>query len=123
MKIIITDDIKISTIQEEFNQVFPYLKLEFFRGLHKADADSSKKNIKNNEITFGKCRRSEVTGKIAITPVMTVTELEQRFAEVYGLGIQVLRQSGTTWLETSITDGWTLEEQNRQGEDLSKARA
>jgi hypothetical protein len=34
--------------------------------------------------------------------------------------VQVLRKSGKAWLEATITDGWTLEEQNIQGEDLSE---
>lgn len=52
-----------------------------------------------------------------ITPDMTVTDLEQSFNTIYGLGVQVFRKSGKIWLETTVTDGWTLEEQNRQGED------
>ena len=52
---------------------------------------------------------------------MTVNELEQRFSDVYGLGVQVFRKSGNVWLETTVTDGWTLEQQNKQGESLDKA--
>jgi hypothetical protein len=33
---------------------------------------------------------------------------------------QVYRKSGKIWLETTVTDSWTLEEQNKQGESLSK---
>ena len=51
---------------------------------------------------------------------MTVIDLEKKFREVFGLGIQVFRKSGKAWLETTLTDNWTLEEQNRQGEALSK---
>jgi len=60
------------------------------------------------------------TGTITIAPGMTVNELEQNFKDVYGLSVQVFRKSGKVWLETTVTDGWSLEEQNRQGEDLSK---
>ena len=51
---------------------------------------------------------------------MTVTDLEQNFSDVYGLSIQVFRKSGDVWLETTITDGWTLEKQNEQGKMLSQ---
>jgi hypothetical protein len=34
--------------------------------------------------------------------------------------VQVFRQSGRVWLETTRTDDWTLAEQNKQGEELSK---
>jgi hypothetical protein len=53
---------------------------------------------------------------------MTVSNLEQKFRDVYGLSVQVFRRSGKAWLETTFTDGWTLEEQNSQGEDLSKLK-
>ena len=51
---------------------------------------------------------------------MTVVDLEQSFSDVFGLGVQIFRKSGKVWLETTVTDGWTLDEQNRQGEALSK---
>jgi hypothetical protein len=123
MKVIINDNRKIFAIQEEFNQVFPYLRLEFFSKPHKKDGATSKKFVKHNSKTLGECRTIHNTGEITIVPGMTVSELEQGFGDVYGLGVQVFRKSGKTWLETTVTDNWTLEEQNLQGEDLSKLPA
>lgn len=42
MLVTINDRRKISAIQEEFNSVFPFLKLEFFSKPHKPGAASSK---------------------------------------------------------------------------------
>lgn len=120
MKIAINDNRKIFAIQEEFNRLFPYLKLEFFSKPHQAFGASSKKLIKKNSKSIKDCRTIHVQGEITITPSMTVNELEQRFASVYGLSIQVFRKSGKSWLETTVTDGWTLEEQDNQGRDLSE---
>ena len=50
---------------------------------------------------------------------MTVANLENDFDAIYGLAVHVFRKSGKVWLETTVTDNWTLEEQNRQGELLS----
>lgn len=122
MKIAISDNKKIVTIQEEFNTAFPYLKLEFFSKPHRTNMGSAKKLIKSNNVTLGECRGVHKKGEIKITPSMTVSDLEQRFYELYGLGVQVFRQSGKVWLETTVTDGWTLEEQNSQGESLSKVK-
>ena len=107
-------------IQEEFNTVFPYLKLEFFSKPHKPGGASAKKFVKHSSKTLGECRTVHNKGKITITPNMTVVDLEQSFRDVYGLGVLVFRKSGKVWLETTVTDGWTLEEQNRQGEALSE---
>lgn len=120
MKILINDHRKIFAIQEEFNSVFPYLKIEFFSKSHTSSGPPSFKLIKNSSKTLGECRTIHTKGKLTIIPSMTVADLEKSFIDVYGLSIQILRKSGKGWLETSVTDGWALEEQNSQGEMLSK---
>jgi hypothetical protein len=120
MKVTINDNRKIFAIQEEFNQLFPYLKIEFFSKPHKKGGATAKKFVKHNSKTLGECRTIHNAGEMTIIPGMTVSELEQGFGDIYGLGVQVFRKSGRTWLETTVTDNWTLEEQNIQGEDLSK---
>ncbi len=121
MKISINDHRKIHAIQEEFNMVFPYLKIEFFSKPHTSGGQSSKKLMKSNSKTLGECRTIHNKGEIVINPEMTVDELEQRFMDVYGLSVQVFRKSGNVWLETSVTDGWTLHKQNEQGKELSES--
>ncbi|MBK7309918.1 MAG: hypothetical protein KBG47_02410 [Bacteroidia bacterium] len=123
MQVLINDNRKIFAIQEEFSKLFPYLKLEFFSKTHNVGGGSAKKQIKNNSKTLGECRTVHNKGKVTITPQMTVSDLEQNFGDVYGLGVQVFRKSGKVWLETTVTDGWTLDEQNSQGEALSKISA
>jgi hypothetical protein len=120
MKIAINDHRKIFAIQEEFNTIFPYLKLEFFSKPHALGGASPKKLVKHNSATLGECRTIHQKGDLTIVPDMTVVDLEQNFGNVYGLGVQVFRKSGKSWLETTVTDNWTLAEQNRQGEELSK---
>ncbi|MGV3632234.1 MAG: hypothetical protein ACO1O6_13580 [Bacteroidota bacterium] len=120
MKITINDRRKIYAIQKSFTREFPYLKIEFFAKPHKVGGASPKKLMESNSKTLGECRTIHNTGTITITPQMSVADLEQNFMDVYGLSIQVFRKSGKVWLETVVTDGWTLEEQNREGEELSK---
>ncbi len=120
MNILINDHRKIYAIQEAFNNTFPYLKLEFLSKPHTSSGAASHKLVKHNSKTLGECRTIHNKGKISISPSMSVADLEQKFSDVYGLTIQVYRKSGTSWLETSLTDGWSLEEQNSQGEILSK---
>ncbi|MGZ4034862.1 MAG: hypothetical protein ACXVNN_01130 [Bacteroidia bacterium] len=123
MKIVINDRRKIFTIQEEFNTMFPYLKLEFFSKPDKPGATSAKKFMKHPGKTLGEYRTIRNKSGITITPLMTVEDLERRFDDIYGVGVKLFRKSGKAWLETSVTDEWTLEEQNRQGESLSKSPA
>lgn len=120
MKITINDHRKIFAIQKEFSEMLPYLKLEFFGKPNKSDGPSSTKIIKHPAKTIGQCRLIHNNGTLTITPSMTVTDLEQAFRDVYGLSVQVFRKSGKAWLETTVTNNWTLEKQNKQGEALSK---
>lgn len=120
MKITINNRRKIFAVQEEFNTMFPYLRLEFFAKPNKSAGTASKKLIKHSSKTLGECRTVHNKGTITISPSMTVADLEQSFNDIYGLGVLVQRKSGKVWLEVTVSDGWTLEEQNSQGEALSK---
>lgn len=120
MKIDINDHRKIHAIQQEFSALFPWLQIEFFSKPHKMGGGSPRAQLVASSKTLGECRTVHDSGTITITPGMTVADLEQSFHDVYGLAIQVFRKSGKTWLETTVTDGWTLEKQNQQGEILSQ---
>ncbi|MFI5164055.1 MAG: hypothetical protein ACHQHP_02285 [Bacteroidia bacterium] len=120
MKILINDHRKIFAIQKEFSEMFPYLKIEFFSKPHKSGGASPKKMMKHPSKTIGQCRIIHNKGTVTITPNTVVADLEQDFSGVYGLSVQIFRKSGNVWLETTATDGWTLEAQNTQGKELSE---
>ena len=119
----IQDGTKISTVQTLFNTTFPFLKLEFFKHPHKVYGYNTKKELlrlprKPDEQLIG-----EVGKVIRITEDSTVASLEQLFIEYFGLLLQVFHKSGKLWLETTITDDWTLKKQNEEGLELSKYTA
>ncbi len=116
----ITDILIISEIQEAFSSEFPFLKLEFFKKSPQATALSVKQPLININKTLAESRTIFKNGEIQIIPTMTVSELEQQFNDIFGLSTQVFRKSGNIWLVTTVTDKWTLEEQNRQGEIITK---
>lgn len=120
MKIIINDSRTIKAVQEAFNKRYPFLKLEFYAKPSRNSGGSSKKIVTDSSRTIGDCRTLHNNGNITISPEMTVSELHQRFLDVYGLHVQLFRKSGKVWIDTSVTDGWTLNDQNREGENLSK---
>lgn len=120
VKITINDHRKIFAIQQDFNEAFPYLKLEFFKKSNSSGGQPGMKPVEENK-TIAECRTRHNNGTIEINPNMTVADLEHYFADVFGITVNVWRKSGKVWLETSVTEGWTLLEQNKQGEALSKA--
>jgi hypothetical protein len=117
--IVVNDKNTIFMIQEEFNQLFPYLKIDFFPTANKQHAITNKftREFKGPLSAY---RVSDNNEQLVITSGMSVTTLEEKFREIYDLKAQILRKSGKTWLETTVTDAWTLNEQNLQGEALSK---
>lgn len=118
MKIIIDDKTSLYEIEEEFRQKFPFLKIKFLSHTLVSDNNKVSKLIKNKNLAEYSTLCKENNG-IIISPKMTVYELEQCFKENYGLTVKIFRNSWRVWLESTVTDWWTLEEQNRQGEALS----
>lgn len=120
MKMIIDDHQKIFEIREDFSDMFPYLKMEIFsRAL--SSGEGFPRKIINYGRTLEECRTRNEPGAVVILPETTVEEFERNFRNIYGLNIHVYRQSGKSWLETTLTDSWTLREQNRQGQELSES--
>jgi hypothetical protein len=60
------------------------------------------------------------SGMIGINDNMTVAELEKTFLEQFGLAAQVSRNSGGMWLETTMTDTWSLYKQNEYGREIAE---
>jgi hypothetical protein len=123
MKITINDKRKIFAIQEAFSEMFPYLKLEFYVKPSKSGGASPKKFMRNSSKTIGECRTVNSNGTLTILPKMRITDLEQGFSDTFGITVQVFRKSGSNWIETSSTINWTLEEENRAGEEMSRSAA
>lgn len=117
----IEENKKLFMIQEEFNNAFPYLKLAFFLRPARLETDFvlPRRLFNQTNKTLNECRTVLTDLKVIIEPKMTVLDLDQQFQKAYGIGILVYRRSGKVWLETTLTDAWTLEEQNWQGEALS----
>ncbi len=114
----LTNQTTFETIKNDFNAAFPFLKLEFFHEAHKRGTTSSAHSMyKENEkiFTVGHIRGSR---RMVIHGDMKVFELEEMFEQDYGLHVQVFRKSGSIWLVTSATDGWTLEDENEAGKNM-----
>lgn len=113
---IITDKKKIEDVKREFNEQFPFLKIEFYTKHHKEGEGSAAQLKITNDMTIGKIRTSHEQGDLSFDEYLKVSDFERMFFEKYGLNVQVFRKSGVIWLQTIRTDGWTLGEQNSRGE-------
>ena len=112
----------ISEVQKEFNDLFPFLKIEFFNHRANSRNDFSAKKIIPSNRKIGDIQLAVSDGDIEVNPDMKVAELENQFDKQFGLGVQVFRRSGNLWLETTMTDNWTLRQQNNHGKEITTGK-
>lgn len=114
IEITVEHDTLIGDIQKEFNIKYPYLMLEFFKPNHSA---TSEEKI-GPAVTIGRLWNSDGIQILNIKGDRTINDLEKDFKKLK-LCIRVLRKSGRSWIATSLTKDWTLEQQNHEGEMMS----
>lgn len=119
MQLTIAPNRKIGDIQKDFNSMFPFLKIEFFNNRSVAATKFSAKQIIPSNKTIGDTQRAIADGTLEIDENMKVQDLEKQFHDQFSLAVQVFRKSGPVWLETTMTDNWTLSQQNKHGSELS----
>ena len=115
----ITPAMLITEVQKEFNNMFPFLKLEFFQIKASNRSGFSLKNLVSHDRKIVEVQPSIKDGDVQIIEEMKVQDLEKIFKDQFGLAVQVFRRSGNLWLETTMTDNWTLRQQNEHGEEIS----
>jgi len=109
---------RVLDLQNEFNRLYPYLKLEFFRNPSK-DKKLKKAAKANPDEYLERLTHIYKPGSIVVDHKKTVAQIVDAFWEEFGLSVLVFRKSGKLWIETSLTDIWTLEKQNKIGESFS----
>ncbi|HEY1200347.1 MAG TPA: hypothetical protein VGE79_05175 [Niastella sp.] len=110
----------ISDIQQDFGAVYPFLKIEFFRnGTIRRDRYPVNKLIPATQPVKTAWHYKQEKGQLTLSDGMTVTDFENALMDQFGLSAQVFRRSGNIWLETTITDYWTLKQQNEHGREIT----
>ena len=119
MQLNISPTLKISEIQNQFNRMFPFLKIEFFKNRNLSASKFPAGQLIPPNRTIGEGQRAISDGTLEIDDNMKVQDLEKQFKDQFSLAVQVFRKSGPVWLETTMTEGWTLKQQNQHGSELS----
>lgn len=112
---VITSKKKLVALKKEFHAMFPFLRIEFYSGQHEVGKGSPKELQLDQDKTIFEVSGKEINENYEVLPTMTVKEVEMYFDNHLGLNVQVFRKSGNLWIQTSATDHWTLEQQNRKG--------
>lgn len=117
MRIELLNGKKITCVREEFESMFPYLRLEFID--KNFEINHKSKYIHDSNAVL-KHKTNTLDGAIYITPETRFNELHQQISSIYGIKTSLFRKTGSSWIEAAYTSDWTLDEQNKQGEKISK---
>jgi|RhiMetdeSRZDD1v2_1073273.scaffolds.fasta_scaffold01620_30 hypothetical protein len=107
----------VSEVQKNFTSLFPWLKIEFFKC---GEQHPAFKTIPSSWQLREAWHLKKDKGLLKICDCMTVADLEHTFMEEFGLTVHVFRRSGNGWLRTTMTDRWTLHQQNDSGEEITR---
>jgi len=117
MKLLIRRGTSVENVKKSFSNCYPFLKIELYKAVIDGQLTHLKKESLPSNLAFDKLIKNSDETVIDIGKAITVAELENQFANI-GLGAEVFRKSGTVWIETSLTDNWTLQQQNTEAEEL-----
>jgi hypothetical protein len=118
MMLDISHNRSISEVQHDFNCRYPFLKIDFYKSNGAVNGSFKRQHLVNT-IPIKQAGLIK-NGNIELNDSMTVGQLENIFRNEFGLSAQVSRKSGILWLETTMTDNWTLKQQNDHGKELSE---
>ena len=101
----------VNELMCQFSEQFPFLRLALYEGV-----GSKKRAATENDFAL-KTEKKSVEIKFESTTKVRdfIDELEKSL----GWKVQILRSSGKLYLETSVTNQWTLDRQNQEGAELS----
>jgi hypothetical protein len=118
MELLISRNKKVASVQKEFQNRFPFLKIEFYNAKHAEGEGSSNQSLVQADFELSKVSANLKDGNIHISPIMTASELEKTFSDSFDLNIQVFRKSGRIWLQTINTDDLSLNELNNNSQNF-----
>lgn len=116
----ISANTRVQDVFNQFNQLFPFLRLEFYKRPHQDNEGSEIRDQISHETLLGSLNPKLVDKSFVVNPEITVAEFEKMMSDEFGLNVQVFRKSAGIWLQTTATDGWSLEKQNGKGERSTK---
>ena len=118
MIILITKNSLVKDIQDQFSAYFPFLRIEFLKKSLDEKVILKKEYAIANDF-FKRISSENNEGELHLDLKQTVAGLERDFKEYFGVSINIFRRSGNVWIETILTDDWTLERQNKEGEQIT----
>jgi hypothetical protein len=108
----------IQKVQEEFNQAYPFLKIEFRKTGRENAVPVDSTNLGTTE-QIRDSAKALLEKEIGLSDQLKVSGLETALGHLFGTTAQVYRRSGNFWLGTNMSREWTLRQQNDHASDIA----
>lgn len=118
MDVVVSPSMTVSEVCAQFHRIFPFLKLKFFYRSPMSEPMAPHKEVPPDDV-LEKYLVKGHTGKFQLEASHSTAEAERKFVGEYHLHVQVLRHSRNTWLVTTTTDYYSLDEQNIIGKEMA----
>ncbi|MBO7054236.1 MAG: hypothetical protein J6W37_02490 [Bacteroidales bacterium] len=107
MAVSVNGNKKIATLQKEFNEQFPYLRLSIYYSYMR---NEKSKTPLSGDKTLASVRRGNGSGKISINGNKKISSLEKEFDKEFGLYAQVCytEKDGSRYYTSGANDAKTL---------------
>ncbi|MGZ3846178.1 MAG: hypothetical protein ACXVLT_02545 [Flavisolibacter sp.] len=112
MLLYISNSKTVEDLQDHFNECFPYLKIEFYKGAASSLKNCDKAYIVRPETPLGEIRRKSNAGTLDIKSWEKTSKLKQDLKDLYDLNVQIFRMHGQEWIPTSYSDDLSLKQQS-----------
>lgn len=99
----------VKELRQHFTTIYPYLTIQFIKKVSgKEEAMLDNELFQSHPVV------------INIDKNQTVGKLEEECFSKTGLKAKVYRRFCNVWIEATLTEDWTLEQQNEEGQLLSQ---
>ncbi len=118
---LISKESQVRDLQNEFQSLFPYLKIEFYKDHQTSVIPAGRFETINPSSNLSLLRKIKEPVKIDFNSSNKVSEVKAQLKTMLDLNTLIFRKSGSHWIETSLTQDWTLQQQNEEGKLLSES--
>ena len=120
MDILLTPTSQLKELQSAFQEKYPHLKIEFFSITHEDHKPSSRENMLDNSLTLKEVSKLVDSRWVSLNGHSKVSSFEEHAQQALGIGVQVFRKQGHSWIQTTSTDDWTLAQQEQHAISYNK---
>ena len=120
MEIRISSSQTLQQVKDAFHELLPFMKIEFFKHSHHEGEGSPKSDMIQGDLLIGDLVYGHEEGTISFDWDTKVFELEEKLNEYFGLNVQIFRKSGNLYLESTISDEWSLSRVKEEAEEFNE---